>query len=88
MVLGFLEGLVALGAEEVVMVGKTLTGLSPLLEPNTQITALGSHLPAETSHHTHFPVFFKSEKTETWPGASSVLGGSLDNEQSQAGQWK
>ena len=56
-VLGFLEGLVALGAEEVVMVGKTLTGLSPLLEPNTQITAFGSHLPAETSHHTHFPDF-------------------------------
>ena len=43
--------MVALGAVVlVVVVGKTLTGLSPLLEPNTQITAFGSHLPAETSH--------------------------------------
>ena len=72
MVLGFLEGLVALGAEEVVMVGKTLTGLSPLLEPNTQITALGSHLPAETSHHTHFPVL-RGNSRKRRPGLVPVL---------------
>ena len=52
--------------------GKTLTGLSPLLEPNTQITALGSHLPAETSHHTHFPVL-RGNSRKRRPGLVPVL---------------